>query len=96
LDFPEHADAIANRLISAARGGEDQGLALPEGKKARPDKAFIEHSMGALLEGRPEVDKDVPANDQMEIVERCVGNQVVLDPRHVAQQLWLQPRQASD
>ena len=50
--------------------------------------------MGALLERRPEVDEDVGADDQVEIVERHVGDQVVLGKGDVVKQVALQPRHA--
>src|SRR5438045_7635465 len=57
---------------------EADGLLGPQAEEPELHEAPVEQPVDALLEAPVEVDEDVPADDQVELVEGAVSGQVVL------------------
>ena len=87
----EQADFISDLLVPAAVRAEDQRLAVAQRQVARPDQAAVKQPVGALLQGRLEIDQDVGAQDQVELVERAICDEVVSGPGDVALEVSAEP-----
>src|SRR2546425_13355460 len=68
----------------------EKGLALPKGQEPAADEAVVHEAVSSLLERRPEINEYVGANDEMEIVERSIGDQAVAGPGDAALELSIE------
>src|SRR6202008_2432844 len=71
-------EALGELLVMRFVGGEARGLLAAQAQEAEADEALVEEAMHPLLQVAVEVDEDVPADDEMELVEGPVRGQVVL------------------
>src|SRR5687768_758690 len=79
-------DALAEVLVRGLVRREPDRLLRPQGQEAEADQALIEQPVHAVLEIPVEVDEDVAAQHDVELVEGSVGHQVVLREVDVAPQ----------
>src|SRR6185295_1556939 len=85
-------EALRELLVVRFVRGEAHGLLHAQPQEAEADEALVEQTVHTLLEVAVEVDEDVAAHDEMELVERPVRGQVVVRERDVAAQLRVQHR----
>src|SRR5450432_3961060 len=71
-------DPLRQLLVVRLVGSEARRLLHPQPEEAEPDEALVEEPVHAVLQRAVEVDEHVPADYQVEIVERSVGGQIVL------------------
>src|SRR2546421_8052604 len=76
----EQVHTVPHLLVMVPIRRVEKGLALAEGQKPATDEAVVHEAVSALLERRSEINEYVGANDQMEIVERSIGDQAVAGP----------------
>ena len=57
---------------------EADRLLLAEAQESAAGETLEEEAVHVILEGLVEVDEDVPAQDEVELVEGCVRDEVVL------------------
>jgi len=65
-------------LVAVAVRSEVDGLLVSQAEKPGRAEAFIEEVMNACGERVIKVDQNVPAEHEMELIERAIGDQVVL------------------
>src|SRR5207237_1232102 len=76
---------IGMRTSSSTTANSDsnswrRAAALAEGEEPAADQAVVDEPVGSLLQRLPEIDEHVRAHDEMEVVERAIGGEVVLGP----------------
>src|ERR1044071_5267784 len=87
-------EALRELLVMRFVRGEARGLLHAQAQEAEADEALVEQAVHPLLQVAVEVDEDVAADDEMELVERPVRGQVVLGERDVAAQIRVEHRVA--
>src|SRR5512146_314157 len=65
---------------------EAQRLLAPERQDAEHDEAVVEQRVDAVLQLAVEIDEHVPAEHDMELAERAVGDEVVLREYRVSRE----------
>src|SRR5206468_12972298 len=65
-------------LVPALVRAEADRLLVAESEEAEGRQALVEQSMHAVLQRSVEVDHHVAADDHVELVERSIGDEVVL------------------
>src|SRR5690242_10877827 len=76
----EQVYPAAHLLVMLSVGSVEQRLTLAQRQVAAADQAVVEEAVDPLLERWPEIDEHVGADDEMEVVERSVGDEVVVRP----------------
>jgi hypothetical protein len=79
VDFPTHIHGLKATLGVA----EGEGLLGPERQIPQKAKTLLEKTHTPLLKSPVEIDKDIPAKDQVELIKTPVGGQVVQGKNHV-------------
>src|SRR5690349_12294696 len=74
----EQVYAAPHLLVMMSVGTIKQRLALAQRQVAAADQAVVEEAVDPLLERWPEIDEHVGTDDEMEVVERSVGEEVVV------------------
>src|SRR5262249_55518169 len=78
FDPPVDLLAPVEFLIAGLMGRVLERLPVPQGEEAGGRQAFVQQAVNTPREGLVEINQDVPAEDDVELVERAVGDQVVL------------------
>src|SRR5687768_12311279 len=79
-------DALAEVFVRGLVRRELDGFLRAQGQEPEADQALVEEAVHAGLEVAVEVDEDVAAEHQVELVEGAVAHQVVLGKGDVAAQ----------
>src|SRR5213592_320055 len=85
-------EALGELLVMSFVRSEPRRFLQAQPQEAETDQAVVEEAMDPILQDAVEIDEHVPADDEVEVVERPVGGEVVLREHDVAAQLRVQHR----
>src|SRR5947208_937819 len=90
-DLSEQVNPVPHLFVVVAIRTVEERLTLADGQITAANQAVVEQPVGALLEVWAEVDEHVRADDEVEVVERSVGDQAVASPRDAVLQPQIEP-----
>src|SRR5258708_11439472 len=85
-------EALGELLVMRFVWSEPRRFLQAQPQEPEADEAVVEEAMDPVLQGAVEIDEHVPADDEVEVVERPVGAEGVLREHDVAAQLRVQHR----